>query len=119
VAGRRAGCAALLVAARQAAAEQGRISRRQSVVIAFVVEQELSGRGLGTIANSMGPFEETVVVDASGDRGAEAAERWPSLGQVTVKSLPVRYAGSPVETVALPDAERLATELAAWLGGSP
>ena len=118
VAGRRAACAALLVAARRAAAEQGRIPRRQSVVIAFVVEQELSGRGLGTIANSMGPFEETVIVDGGGDGSAEAAERWPSLGDVAVKSLPVRYAGTPVETVALPDVERLATELAAWIGGS-
>jgi hypothetical protein len=35
-----------------------------------------------------------------------------------VKSLPVRYADTPVETVALPDVERLATELAAWIGGS-
>jgi putative aminopeptidase FrvX len=118
VAGRRAACAALVAAARRAAAEQGLIPRRKSVVIAFVVEQELSGRGLGTIANSMGPFEETVVVDG-GDGGAAAvAERWPSLGRVVVKSLPVRYAGTPVETVALPDAERLATELAAWFGAS-
>jgi putative aminopeptidase FrvX len=119
VAGRRAACAALLVAAQRAAAQQGMIPRRQSVVIAFVVEQELSGRGLGTIANSMGPFEETVVVDgAGGNGGAGVAEDWPSLGRVAVKSLPVRYGGTPVETVALPDVERLATELAAWIGGS-
>ena len=119
VAGRRAACAALLVAARRAAAEQGRIPRRQSIVIAFVVEQELSGRGLGTIANSMGPFEETVVVDGAGDGDVGVADQWPSLGRVTVKSLPVRYPGTPVETVALPDAERLAAELVAWIGGSP
>jgi putative aminopeptidase FrvX len=118
VAGRRAACAALIVAGRRAAAEQGMIPRRQSVVIAFVVEQELSGRGLGTIANSMGPFEETVVVDGGDAGAATVAERWPSLGRVTVKSLPVRYPGSPVETVAVSDAERLATELAAWIGGS-
>lgn len=94
------------------------IPRRQSVVIAFVVEQELSGRGLGTIANSMGPFQETVIVDG-GDSGAAAlAERWPSLGRVVVRSLPVRYAGTPVETVAVPEVERLATELAAWIRGS-
>jgi putative aminopeptidase FrvX len=119
VAGRRAACAALLVAAQRAAAEQGMIPRRQSVVIAFVVQQELSGRGLGTIANSMGPFEETVIVDGvGGDDGSGMAEDWPSLGRVAVKSLPVRYGGTPVETVALPDVERLATELAAWIGGS-
>jgi putative aminopeptidase FrvX len=118
VAGRRAACAALVVAARRAAAEQGMIPRRQSVVIAFVVEEELSGRGLGTIANSMGPFEETVIVDG-GDGGATtSADRWPSLGRVVVKALPVRYAGTPVETVALSDAERLAAELAAWIGES-
>lgn len=118
VAGRRAACAALVVAARGAAAEQGMIPRRQSVVIAFVVEQELSGRGLGTIANSMGPFEETVVVDGGGGGAEAVAERWPSLGRIVVKSLPVRYAGTPVETVDLSDAERLATELAGWIRGS-
>jgi len=117
-AGRRSACAALVVAARRAAAEQGMIPRRRSVVIAFVVEQELSGRGLGTIANSMGPFEETIVVDGGDGTAASVAERWPSLGGVVVKSLPVRYAGTPVETVALSDVERLATELAAWIGGT-
>jgi hypothetical protein len=35
-----------------------------------------------------------------------------------MKSLAVRYAGTPVETIALSDAERLAAELAAWIGGS-
>jgi putative aminopeptidase FrvX len=117
VAGRRAACAALLVAARQAAAEQGRISRRQSVVIAFVVEQELSGRGLGTIANAAGPFQETVIVGSDSAAAAGLAVRWPSLGTVGGKPLAVRYGGTPVETVALSDAERLATELASWIGG--
>jgi hypothetical protein len=46
------------------------------------------------------------------------AGRWPSLGRLVVKSLPVRYPGTAVETVALPDAERLARELAAWIGVS-
>ena len=117
-AGRRAACAALVVAARRAAVEREMIPRRQSVVIAFVVEQELSARGLATIANAMGPFEETVVVDGADGGAAGVAERWPSLGRVVVKSLPVRYPGTAVETVALPDAERLATELAAWIRGS-
>ena len=119
MAGRRAACAALLVAARRAAAEQGMIPRGQSVVIAFVVEHELSGRGLGTVANSAGPFAETVVVDAEGATPADGAERWPSLGRVVSKPLPVRYGGTPVETVAMSDAERLASELAAWIRGSP
>jgi putative aminopeptidase len=114
MAGRRAACAALLVAARGAAAGQGMIPRRESVVIAFVVEQELSGRGLGTVANSAGPFEETVVVDGEGSAPA-GGERWASLGRVVAKPLSVRYPGTPVETVAISDAERLATELAAWI----
>ena len=87
------------------------------MVIAFAVEQELSGRGLGTLANSMGPFEETVIVD--GGNGAEtAAARWPTLGRVTEKRLGVRYPGSPVETVALSDAEQLAAELTTWIRGN-
>jgi putative aminopeptidase FrvX len=117
MAGRRAACAALLVAARRAAAERGTIPRRASVVIAFVVEQELSGRGLGTVAHSAGPFEETVVVDGEGSTPTDAAARWPSLGQVVSKPLSVRYPGTPVETVSISDAERLATELAAWIRG--
>lgn len=117
MAGRRAACAALLVAARQATAGQGRIPRRQSVVIAFVVEQELSGRGLGTIAHSTGPFEETVIVDGENGRSAVLAANWPSLGRVVVRPLSVRYPGSPVETVGLSDADRLAKELATWIGG--
>jgi putative aminopeptidase FrvX len=118
MAGRRAACAALLVAARRAAAEQGMMPRRESVVIAFVVEQELSGRGLGTVANSAGPFEETVVVDGEGWTPADRVEQWPSLGRVVSKPLSVRYPGTPVETVAISDAERLASELAAWIRGS-
>jgi putative aminopeptidase FrvX len=118
MAGRRTACAALLTAARRAAAEQGMIPRRESVVIAFVVEQELSGRGLGTVANSAGPFEETVVVDGEGWTPEHRAEEWPSLGRVVSKPLSVRYPGTPVETVAISDAERLASELAAWIRGS-
>ena len=94
------------------------IPRRESVVVAFVVEQELSGRGLGTVANSAGPFVETVVVDGEGWTPADRVERWPSLGRVVWKPLPVRYPGTPVETVAISDAERLASELAAWIRGS-
>ncbi len=117
MAGRRAACAALLLAARHAAAERGMMPRRESVVIAFVVEQERGGRGLGTIANSAGPFQETVVVDGEGREPGTSAEFGASLGLVTFKRLPVRYPGSPVETVAMPDVERLASELAAWIRG--
>jgi len=117
MAGRRAACAALLVAARRAAAERGMIPRRESVVIAFVVERERGDRGLGTIANSAGPFHETVLVDGEGRESGVSAEFSPSLGLVTFKLLPVRYPESPVETAALPDVERLASELGAWIRG--
>jgi putative aminopeptidase len=118
MAGRRAACAALLVAARRTAAEQGMVPRRESVVIAFVVEQELSGRGLATVANSAGPFEETVVVDGAGGTPPDSAAQSPSLGRVLWKPLAVRYPGTPVETVAMADAEGLSSELAAWIRGS-
>ena len=118
VAGRRTACAALVVAARRLAAEQGRIPRRQSVVIAFVVEHELSGRGIGTIVNSAGPFQETVIVSGDSAGAAGLAARWPALGVVTARPLAVRYPGTPVETVAIPDGEQLAEELASWIGGS-
>jgi putative aminopeptidase FrvX len=117
MAGRRAACAALLVAARRAAAEQGTIQRRESVVIAFVVEQELFARGLGTVAHSAGPFEETILVDGESEASEDLVERWPSLGRVVTKRLAVRYPGTPVETVAASDAEQLASELAAWIRG--
>ena len=118
MAGRRTACAALLVAARRAAAEQGMIPRRESVVIAFVVEQELSARGLGTVANSAGPFEETILVDGEGEAPVDPVERWPSLGRVVTKRLAVRYPGTPVETITASDAEQLASELAAWIRGA-
>ncbi len=118
MAGRRAACAALVVAARRATAEQGVMPRRESVVIAFVVEQELSGRGLGTVANSAGPFEETVVVDGEGWTPTDQVARWPSLGRVVSKPLSLRYQGTPVETVAMSEAERLASELTVWIRGS-
>ena len=63
VAGRRAACAALVLASRQAAATQGMVPRGEAVVIAFVVEQDLAGRGLATVANMRGPFEETVLLE--------------------------------------------------------
>ena len=54
VAARRTACAALVLAARHAIAEQGMVPRDQSMVIAFVVEQDLSGRGLATVGNVQG-----------------------------------------------------------------
>jgi endoglucanase len=116
LAGRRAACAALVVAARQAAARQGMIPRRQSVVIAFVVEYQLSARGLGTLAHSAGPFQETLVV--GDDSAATGGQQLPALGAVRAKSLPVRYAGTQVESVVLSDVGRLADELVTWIGAT-
>jgi putative aminopeptidase FrvX len=122
VVGRRTACAALVVAAGQSIVRAKLIPQ---VTVAFVVEQELSQRGLATLANELGPFDETVLVDGrAGTRGAleqgpdsSTAVRWPRLGRVTTWSLPVRYAGTPVETVALADAESLRSALVRWIGG--
>ena len=121
VAGRRAACAALLLGASQSAAGA---TKFPSVTIAFAVEQELSERGLGTLANAKGPFDETLILDGdAGARGAlrqgadnAAAVRWPKLGRVSRWSLPVTYRGTPVETVSLKDAETLRAALVKWIG---
>jgi putative aminopeptidase len=120
--GRRAACAALLLAVLQS---RVRAKLLQSVTVAFAVEQELSQRGLATLANERGPFDETVLVDGGPGRwGAlvqepdtSASTEWPRLGKTTRWSLPVRYRGTPVETVALADADSLRSALVRWIGG--
>ncbi len=92
------------------------IPRRESVVIAFVVEQELTARGLATIANAMGPFQESLIVDAEGTTAPSA--ELPGLGRVRTRGLAVRYARTAVETVQLSDVERLAADLATAIRGS-
>ena len=119
-AGRRSACAALVTAALGAAAGNG----EGETVVAFVVEQNLGRRGLLTVMNAAGPFTETILVEASpGAFGTAAAVRdttgrAPGLGAVTRWRIPVRYEGSPVETVSLPDVDALAARLAAWIGGA-
>lgn len=123
-AGRRAACAALLTAARSS-----RLGARliPGVTVGFVVEQRLGERGLATLANTSGPFEQTIIVDGQpGPPGellrtpdAETASRWPRLGQVTRWSLPVTYQASPVESVSLTDADSLQSALVGWIGGQP
>jgi putative aminopeptidase FrvX len=122
VIGRRAACAALLQAVRQSTLRAKLIP---GVTVAFAVEQELSARGLATLANALGPFDETLIVDGRpGARGSllqapdpDGAARWPRLGRVTRWSLPVTYGGTAVETVSLADAESLRKALARWIGG--
>lgn len=109
-AGRRMACAAVLdVALRQPPSQ---------TVVAFTVEHELLGRGLATVANGRGPFAETLIVDGA---GADAApvETLARLGRVERLLLPVRHAGTPVESVSLGDVARLRDEVAAWLERSP
>jgi putative aminopeptidase FrvX len=125
VAARRTACAALVLAARRAIAEQGMVPRGESVVIAFVVEQELLGRGLATVANTRGPFSETVLVDGGPGiagvltRGADSlGARWPALGGVTRWTLGARYPATAVETTALEGADSLTSALARWIGGA-
>jgi putative aminopeptidase FrvX len=122
MAGRRAACAALVGAAQQS---RLRAKLLPPVAVAFAVEQQLSQRGLATLAHASGPFSETLVVDAvPGTRGAlqqsadtDTTARWTSLGRVTRWSLPVNYAGTPVETVSLTDADSLQSALVDWIGG--
>jgi putative aminopeptidase FrvX len=120
-AGRRAACAALLVAARDAAKSGGH-GRSGTTVVAFVVEQQLGARGLLTVATTRGPFAETWVADAAGTGPALQAAELPAgpraaLGQLRTWELPTRYAGTPVETVALPDLERIHAAISGWFKG--
>jgi len=124
VVGRRAACAALLLAVRLSIVRAKAIP---PVMVAFAVEQELSERGLSTLANASGPFEETLIVDGRpGARGGlqqgpevDTSARWPALGRVTRWSVPVTYGGTPVETVHLGDAESLRAAIVKWIGGEP
>ncbi|MGH7732148.1 MAG: hypothetical protein ACREOE_00235, partial [Gemmatimonadales bacterium] len=118
-AGRRSACAALATAARSAR-PAGR------VVIAFVTGQQLGGRGLLTVMHTLGEFDRTILVDGkAGEFGApiEVADsglgaRDPGLGTVTRLELPVKYAGTPVETVALGDVRALVDQLINRIGGA-
>lgn len=112
---RRAACAAVLAAA---------LERGRSAAVAFVVQQELSARGLAAVARRMGPFDETLIVDGgAGEPGtlrpapAAVSEAGPpELGRMGRLTLPARYAGSPVETVSLDDVRALAAAVGAWIG---
>jgi putative aminopeptidase FrvX len=121
-AGRRIACAALLDAVRQSTLRTKLIP---PVTIGFVTQQRLSERGLRTLANELGPFEETLIVDGRpGARGslqqgadADISAQRPALGRVTRWSLPVAYHGTPVETASMADAESLRDALVKWIAG--
>ena len=89
VAGRRAACAALAMAAQSKPSVQG------TVVVAFTTQSLYAGNaGLETVTRLLGPFDETRTV-----------------------SLPVKYQDTAVETVALRDADALVKELVMWMEG--
>ena len=114
VAGRRAACAALLRASQQARPPRG------SIVIAFLVEQNFTRRGLLTVARTLGPFADAVLLDGVSDTAASARPVSPDPGYLAdfeVWGLPVRYAGTPVETVSLTAAGRMERGLVLRIGG--
>jgi putative aminopeptidase FrvX len=88
-AGRRAACAAL------ARAVQAKPKVRGMIVVAFTV-QSLYPRdaGLASAKALLGPFDD-----------------------IKTATLPARYAGTAVETVALVDADRLVAEIVQWMEG--
>ncbi len=89
-AGRRAACAAL------AAAALAQPRARGTVVVAFTVQSLYAvNAGLNSLKALQGPFDE--------------------MREVT---LPVKFADTAVETVALADAEALVADLARWIGGT-
>lgn len=103
--GRRAACAALIRAAQTTRPVRG------SVVIAFVVEQQFTRRGLLTVGRNMGPFTDALLLEGGGG-GTERLGNTTSPDPATMSSfetwlLPVRYPGTPVETVSLREAAAL------------
>jgi putative aminopeptidase FrvX len=120
VAARRGACAALASAALKAAAAPA----PGQTIIAFTVESRITRRGILTLGNALGPFSETVIVDGGDDepgRLAEAADTTlPStrFGRASLWTLPRRYGGSPVETIALEDVANLERRLVQRIGGA-
>jgi endoglucanase len=87
--GRRAACAAVV------AALLGKPTVKGAVVVAFTVQSQYAqNAGLASVQAMLGPFAETKTVN-----------------------LATRHSDTPVETVALRDAEALAQEVVTWLEG--
>jgi putative aminopeptidase FrvX len=119
--GRRAACGALLAAARDVS-KSGGGARAGTTVVAFVVEQQMGARGVLTLATNQGPFAETWIADAAGGGSAfqsaqVAAGPRAALGQLHNWEIATRYPGTPVETVSLPDVDRLNATISSWLKG--
>jgi hypothetical protein len=71
------------------------------------------------VARTLGPFESAVLLDAAS--GAEPPRQTSPdvrfLPNYEAWGIPVRYAGTPVETVSLDDARQLERRLGAQIGG--
>jgi len=112
-AAQRASCAALAQVYLQSPRATG------TVVLAFTVESRLRHRGLATIANGIGPFEGTLLLDYPFndrfplERQFGEAER---LGTVERANLTTLYTGTRVETVDLAEVRATAERITAWIG---
>lgn len=118
-AGRRAACAALVVSAIRARPGAGR------TIVAFTVEEMFTRRGLQSVGHTMGPFAQTILLGAGPGparaliTSTDTTVGSATLGAVTRWYLPVRYQGSPVETVSLEDVVNLSNRLDALLENKP
>ncbi len=112
--GRRTACAALLRVAQTTQPVKG------TVVVAFVVEQLFTQRGLLTVARNMGPFTDALLLDAGPgtDRvGSRASPDSAAMRNFETWLLPVRHPGSAVESVSLREAAVLERGLAFRIRG--
>jgi putative aminopeptidase len=114
-AARRTACAALLRAAALTHPTRG------SVVVAFIVEQNFTRRGLRFLLRTGGPYQAVALIDGVPDDSTRPIpSRRAEAGVSDNFGLQARYAGTPVETVSLPEAARLEERLKAWIdGGTP
>jgi len=104
--GQRGACAAL------ARAVMNRPNARGTVVAAFVVESHIRHRGLMTVANAHGPFEQTLLLDYPAPESLSEM-----FGSVEERSLETRYEGWPAETIDLREVRALTRSLESWIGG--
>ena len=104
--GQRGSCAAL------ARAVMNRPNARGTVVAAFVVESHIRHRGLMTVANAHGPFDQTVLLDYPAPGSLSEM-----FGSVEERGLETRYEGWPAETIDLREVRALTRSLERWIGG--
>ena len=116
-AGRRGACAALLAAALERPHVLG------TGVVGFAVEQNMTRRGILTLAHTRGPFESTVFLDGTpGLPGAvvvstDTTADTSLFGETTQLALPMRYHDTASETVTLSDVDALERRVSQWMVG--